>query len=107
MDEPCAVVLVTAPDEAKASQLARTLVEERLAACVNCLPLRSVYRWEGAVQEDAEVLLLIKTLASGFERLRSRVLSLHPYQCPEVVLLPIERGHPPYLEWLRGSVDRS
>ncbi|MBI5546285.1 MAG: divalent-cation tolerance protein CutA [Deltaproteobacteria bacterium] len=101
------VVLVTAPSPEKAQEIARTLVEERLAACVNTIgAVRSTYRWEEKVQDDVESLLVIKTRTEAFERLRARVLSLHPYQCPEVIALPIVLGHAPYLEWLGASVGR-
>lgn len=99
------VVLVTAPSAEKAEEIARTVVEERLAACVNVLPaVRSIYRWEGKVQDDAEALMVVKTRADAFERLRARIGSLHPYECPEVIALPVVAGHAPYLEWLAGAV---
>ena len=95
------VVLVTAPDPEKAAEIARALVEERLAACGNVLPgLRSIYRWEGKVQDDREALLLLKTTRARFEALRARVLALHPYQVPEVIALPVEAGSAPYLAWI-------
>lgn len=104
MESGFVVVLVTAPGEEKAVELARALVEERLAACVSVVPrLRSIYRWEGAVQDDAEAMLVVKTRAELFERLRDRVLALHPYTCPEVIALPIREGHGPYLDWLAGA----
>jgi periplasmic divalent cation tolerance protein len=99
------VVLVTTPSAEKAAALARTLVEERLAACANIVPgLRSIYRWEGRVQDDAEALLIIKTLRARFERLRERVVALHEYSCPEVIALDIVDGHEPYLRWIGESV---
>lgn len=99
------VVLVTVPDPAKAAEIARALVEERLAACGNVLPgLRSIYRWEGKVQEDAEALLVLKTTRARFEALRERVLALHPYEVPEVVALPVEAASAPYLEWIAAQV---
>ncbi len=98
------VVLVTAPSAEKAAELARALVEERLAACGNVVPgLRSVYRWEGRVQDDAEALLLLKTTRARFRALRDRVLALHPYDVPEVLALPVEAGAAPYLAWLRAQ----
>lgn len=104
MESGFVVVLVTAPGEEKAVELARMLVEERLAACVNVVPrLRSIYRWEGRVQDDAEAMLVIKTRAGLFEALRERVVALHPYTCPEVLALPVREGHGPYLDWLAGS----
>jgi periplasmic divalent cation tolerance protein len=99
--ERAMLVLVTAPTAEKAAELARTLVLERLAACGNVVPgLRSIYRWEGAVQDEPEALLLLKTTADRFEQLRDRVLALHPYQVPEVVALPVEAGSRAYLEWI-------
>ena len=84
--------------------MARALVEERLAACGNVLPgLRSLYRWEGKVQDDAEALLLLKTTRRRFPALRARVLALHPYEVPEVLALPVEGGHPAYLDWIATS----
>jgi len=101
------IVLVTAPPK-KAAALARALVEERLAACVNLLPgVTSVYRWEGEVQEDGETLLVVKTTAAAIARLTARILELHPYEVPEVIALPLEpgEGNEAYLRWLAGSVD--
>ncbi len=101
-------VFVTAPSADKAAALARSLVEERLAACVSIVPgLRSIYRWEGGVQDGAEVLLIIKTERERFEALRERVVALHEYECPEVVALDIALGHAPYLSWIRESVTSS
>ncbi len=98
-------VLITAPTADTAAQLARTLVEEGLAACGNVVPgLRSIYRWEGRLQDEPEALLLLKTRAALFEPLRSRVVALHPYQCPEVLRLDVTAGHAPYLQWIRDSV---
>ncbi|MGI5861317.1 MAG: divalent-cation tolerance protein CutA [Myxococcales bacterium] len=99
------VVLVTAPSADKAVEIGRVLVEERLAACANLVsPIRSIYRWQGKVEDEAEALLLIKTRVDVFERLRERVVGLHEYSCPEIVALPIIRGHEPYLRWLGESV---
>ena len=99
------VVLVTAPDAAKAAEIAKAAVEEQLAACGNVVPgLRSIYRWEGKVCDEPEVLLVLKTEAHLFEALRAKVVSLHPYQCPEVIALPVQAGHAPYLEWISSSV---
>lgn len=99
------VVLVTVPNAETADTLAEALVGERLAACVNVLPaMRSVYRWKGAVEREREQLCIVKTTRDAFERLRARVVELHPYEVPEVIALPIERGHPAYLDWLTDSV---
>ena len=94
------IVFCTCPDATTASRLARTLVDERLAACVNRLPgVESTYRWNGAVQVDEEVLLVIKTSRARYEALEARVVALHPYEVPEVIAIPIE-GHAPYLAWI-------
>ncbi len=98
------VVLVTTPTPERAAELARALVEERLAACGNIVPgLRSIYRWEGKVQDDAEALLVLKTTRARFEALRDRVLALHPYQVPEVLALPVEAGSAAYLAWVAAQ----
>ncbi len=99
------VVLVTTPSPERAAEIARALVEERLAACGNVVPgLRSIYRWEGKVQDEEEALLLLKTTRARFEALRDRVLALHPYEVPEVIAVPVEAGHAPYLAWVGDGV---
>lgn len=99
------VVLVTAPDVDTAAHIARTVVEERVAACGNLLPgLRSVYRWEGRVMDEPEVLLVLKTTHAGFEALRDRIVALHPYDCPEILALPVAAAHTAYAEWVRAQV---
>lgn len=98
------VVYVTAPSAETAQAIGRTLVAERLAACVNLIPgMRSVYRWEGAVHEADEVVLLAKTRADRFEALADRVRALHPYACPCVIALPVERGSRDYLDWIAAE----
>ena len=99
------VVLVTTGNAEEAKRIARALVEQRLAACVNLLnPVESVYRWEGKVAEDAEVLLVVKTSRALFGAVRSLVESLHSYHVPEVICLPIIDGSPNYLNWLSDSL---
>lgn len=99
------VVFCTVPDKEKGAELGRQVVEERLAACVNLLDgLRSLYWWQGEVCDDPEALMVIKTRADGFEALRERLVDLHPYDTPEVVALPIVRGHPAYLAWIDDSL---
>ena len=94
-------VLVSAPDDASARRIARALVEERLAACVNLLPgVHSIYRWKGAVEEASEVLLVAKTRAARVAALAARVRALHPYELPEVVALPVADGSRSYLRWV-------
>ena len=99
------LVLVTAPTADVAASLARALVEEGLAACGNLMPgVRSIYRWEGKVHDEPEVLLVLKSRAPLFEALRARVVALHPYQCPEVLQLDVAAGHAPYLRWIADNV---
>ena len=98
------VVFVTAPKGELAAQIARTLVEEKLAACVNILPsVRSIYFWDDAVQDDEEQLLIIKTTAERYPALEERVRALHSYEVAEVIALPIERGSADYLSWLTAG----
>jgi periplasmic divalent cation tolerance protein len=102
------VVLVTAPSAEVAAELAWALVEARLAACGNVVPgLRSIYRWEGKVQEEPEALLILKTTRGRFEALRDEVLRRHPYQVPEVLALPVEAGSERYLGWVAGETTAS
>lgn len=99
------VVLTTLGADADASGLARTLVTERLAACVNVLPvMTSVYRWEGRVEDAREQQLLIKTAADRVEALVARLRELHPYEVPEVLVLRVGQGSEAYLDWIRDSV---
>ncbi|MPY67591.1 divalent-cation tolerance protein CutA [Deinococcus sp. SDU3-2] len=94
------VVLVTLPPE-RAPELARTLVSERLAGCVNVMPgVQSVYRWEGEVAEDRETLLLIKTTGERYPELEARIREMHPYEVPEIVALPWDRALPEFQTWL-------
>lgn len=100
------VVLITAPDADVAERIGGALVDEHLAACVNLVPgVTSLFRWEGAVEKDAEVLMIVKGTSRGFERLRRRVLELHPYDCPEVIELPVHAGDDRYLAWVRDEVE--
>ena len=92
------------PDRAAAERLAEALVEQRLAACVNILaPCRSVYRWKGAVQRDEEHPLLIKTTEERYPALEAAIRAAHPYELPEIVAVPIERGLPAYLDWVAAQ----
>ncbi|MBC7260044.1 MAG: divalent-cation tolerance protein CutA [Chloroflexi bacterium] len=95
------IVFVTAATADEATGIARALVEERLAACANIVsPIVSVYRWEGQVQEDREVLLIIKTTDTRLPALIQRVKALHSYQVPEVIAMPIADGSADYIRWL-------
>ena len=98
---PAIVVVSTFPSEDKAAEVARTLVDERLAACVNLVPnVRSIYRWQDAVSDDREVLAIIKTENDRDEQLCKRLVALHPYEVPEVVVVSVAGGHSKYLEWI-------
>ena len=99
------VVLVTLPPE-RAHDLARTLVAEHLAGCVNILPgIQSVYRWQGDVAEDPETLLLIKTSGEKYPELEARIKALHPYEVPEIIAMQYDRALPEFQTWLRGALE--
>jgi periplasmic divalent cation tolerance protein len=99
------VALSTVARAEDAERIARALVEQRLAACVNVVPgLVSVYRWKGAVEREDERLLVMKTRRERVEELRLALVRIHPYELPEMIVLPIESGHAPYLEWIDSSL---
>lgn len=103
MSDPGAVLLVftTLPDRASADKLAAALVARRVAACVTILaPCRSVYRWEGAVQSEEEIPVLVKSTADRYEALQAAIRANHPYELPEIIAVPVERGLPGYLDWV-------
>jgi len=92
-------------DEAK--NIAAHLVNNKLAACVNIIPqLTSIYEWKGAVQEDSEYLLLIKTREDYFEAVKDAIIKLHPYELPEVISVPIKQGYDKYLNWIIEETQR-
>lgn len=98
------LVLTNLPDEDTAWHLADHLVGQRLAACVNILaPCRSVYRWEGKVEDATEVPVLIKTTAERYEALEAAIRAIHPYELPEIVAVPLARGLPGYLAWVAAQ----
>ena len=100
------IVLSTFPADQDPTLLATTLVEERLAACVNVLPpMRSIYRWEGKVEQATEHQLVIKTTAARMEAVKSRLASLHPYDTPEVLVVPVSDGATDYLNWIVSSTS--
>jgi periplasmic divalent cation tolerance protein len=95
------VVLITVPGEDEASRIASTLINERLAACVNLVKnIRSLFRWEGKVEDESEFLMVVKTRSDIFERLSKRVNELHSYSVPEIIALPIIDGFEGYLQWI-------
>lgn len=100
------IVLTTAGSQEEAQKIAQGLVEQRLAACVNIVgPIQSVYRWKGAVESTAEYLLVVKTTAAAFERVREAIRALHSYELPECIQLPIDAGSAQYLDWIAESVQ--
>lgn len=100
------VVFITAPDEDTAAKIANAVVGERLCACVNIVRgIRSIYRWQGKIEDESEVLMMAKTTGDKFEALRSRVKEMHPYSVPEIIALPIASGHGPYLDWLASETS--
>jgi len=100
------VVLVTCSSEEEATKIANSLVEERLAACVNIIsPARSIYRWEGKIWDEKEWMLIIKTQKKRFEDLEKKVKSLHSYSVPEIVALPIVEGSASYLKWIEEMTE--
>lgn len=99
------VVFITTASIEEAARLAEMLVEGRLAACVQILPeIESVYRWQGEIERQKEVLLIAKTTRSKFEVLDREVRAIHSYETPEIIALPLIAGSPPYLKWLASNV---
>ncbi len=100
------VVLCTCPDEATATEIATALLAEELAACVNCVPgIRSMYRWDGQIRDETEVLLVIKTSTARFEALETLLRARHPYEMPEILALPVVAGAHDYLNWIRQATN--
>jgi periplasmic divalent cation tolerance protein len=102
MSSDVIVVLSTMPPAA-ADRIAEALVGERLAACVNLGPVRSIYRWDGAVQKEDELLAVIKTTAARRDALIERLRALHPYDVPEILVMPVDHGLAGYLDWVRAE----
>ena len=99
------IVLTTLPADGDVTTFARTLVDERLAACVNVLPaMESLYRWQGAVEQASERQVIMKTSAEKLADLNARIATLHPYDVPELLVLPIAGGGERYLKWVRESI---
>ena len=101
-----AIVLTTMPDDRRADELARTLVDERLAACVNVhAPMSSTYRWKETVEREAERQIVIKTTRDRLPALQVRLLALHPYELPEFIIISVEGGSDAYLQWLAAQTE--
>lgn len=105
MEDEALVVLITVPSRETGTKIAQTLLERRLAACVNLLPqIQSMYWWEGKIQTDEEVILVVKTRRELFESdLMPAVRQIHPYDLPEIIALPVAQGLPEYLAWIMES----
>lgn len=99
------VLLTALPSQEDARRLAKMLVEEKLAACVQLLPIESFYRWEGKVQNDAEVLLLVKTRTALFDTIIVAIKAAHPYTVPEITGWPFSAGYLPYLDWIDANTQ--
>ena len=98
------IVITNTPDRDVALKIARALIERKLAACVNILAeCTSIYRWQGKLETATEVPLMIKTRAAIYDDVEAAIKSLHPYELPEIVAVPIERGLPDYLEWINAE----
>lgn len=101
------LVLTNLPGEAAAKALAHQLVEQQLAACVNCLAgVQSIFRWQGAIEQANEVILLIKTTQARYAELEAAIKAAHPYQVPEIIALPIIGGWQPFLDWIEHETKK-
>jgi periplasmic divalent cation tolerance protein len=96
------VVLVTVASQSDATAIATILIEEKLAACINVFPVKSIYQWEGNIQQESEFQLIIKTNLAKFAELSSRIQEIHSYEVPEIIALPIVSGSESYLGWLNS-----
>ncbi len=103
-DTTAIIVFITAPNKNDAAMIARALVEAKLAACVNIVDnVRSIYTWQGKVEDDSEVLMTVKTKRELFNALANKVKELHPYDVPEIIALPIVDGSEDYIQWIKDS----
>ncbi|MDH3205210.1 MAG: divalent-cation tolerance protein CutA [Gemmatimonadota bacterium] len=104
---PVMAVVSTAPDAAVAEHIGRVLVEERLAACANILEgVTSIYTWKGSLQHEREVLMVLKTTSAALREMKERLVELHPYEVPEVLVVDVHDGHQPYLDWIGSAVGQ-
>ncbi len=97
------MVIITAPNDAEASKISMTLLEEKLIACANRFPINSIYTWQGKVEEEGEIMLLCKTREDKLDAIISRVKELHSYDVPEIIAIPIIGGSKDYLDWVDNN----
>jgi periplasmic divalent cation tolerance protein len=106
MENDVVLAFSTFPDEETARKISRELVTENVAACANIIPqIESIYRWQGQIEQGNETLVLFKTTAAGFAAFEEKLKALHPYEVPEIICTPIDRGSAAYLEWVRQNVN--
>ena len=106
MSEQYLIILNTCPDKESANRVANTLVENRIAACVNIIPgLTSVYHWQGKIERSEEYLLVIKSTQTAYEQVESTIRLTHPYELPEVIAVPLTTGFAPYLAWISKNIE--
>ena len=103
----CAIVTTTVAGAEAAKALAHALVEARLAACVQILPITSIYRWNGGVEESEEAMLVCKITAADFDAVATAIKALHGYDVPEIVMTSLDAGDPPYLAWIAAETRRA
>ncbi len=103
MNHPFCIILTTTASQEEAERLAEMLVTQKLAACVQILPTSSVYTWQGKVQRDAEILLLIKTTTALYLQVEDAILANHSYEIPEIIQVPVEQGFNRYLDWVKEN----
>jgi len=100
------IVLCTTPDQQSAESIAKQLVTERLAACVNIVPsITSIYQWNGNLEKSQEILLIAKSRTEMFDSVKNAILALHPYELPEIIGIPLQNGHANYLAWIDANID--
>jgi len=98
------LIIITVPDAKSANKISAMLVEQRLAACVNTITgVTSLYRWEGELNSDEELILLVKTASDNFDKISMAVKSIHPYDLPEIIAVPVVAGFSPYLKWVKDE----
>jgi len=105
MSEQYLIILNTCPDKESAERIAKTLVEKRLAACVNIIPgLTSVYHWQDQIESSEECLLVIKSIQNAYKAVEQAILDIHPYELPEVIAVPLSTGFAPYIAWISSNI---